>query len=111
MPTAAEYRHAAHKCRTLAEGYQRQSAAVLGWRLEQHIVAPALTTALSDHLARAGQRLQRAAEAVLAAAAVCERRAHVCEDYARRLARWDARPVWERLLVDRPQPPYPWVSA
>jgi hypothetical protein len=48
---------------------------------------------------------------VLAAATVCERRAHVCEDYARQLARWDARPVWERLLVDRPQPPYPWVSA
>lgn len=111
MPTAAEYRHAAFKCRTVAEGYQRQSVAVLGWQLEQHLTSRVLSIALTSHLSGAGLGLQRAAAAVLAVAAECDRRAIVCDDYARQLARWEARPLWDRLLTDRPRPPYPWVSA
>jgi hypothetical protein len=95
----------------MAEGYRRQSVAVLGWRLEQHLASPVLSIVLTEHLSGAGLRLQRAAEAVLSVAAECDRRAIVCDDYARQLARWEARRLWDRLLTDRPRPPYPWVSA
>jgi hypothetical protein len=111
MPTADQYRQAADRFRARGEQFQRSAALVSGWRLAAHVDAAPIADPLGVHLAAAASLLGAAADEMGALARICCGRAVICDEHRRRLDRWAALPVWERVVMPRPSRPYPWVSA
>lgn len=110
MPNAAQYRDAASRYRLLGENCLRQAALMSGWRLDAHLAGPVADAAggglrsAASHLSTAGSELARLAR-------VCDGRALICDEFARRVREWLALDPMLRITVPVPEPPYPWVSA
>jgi hypothetical protein len=110
MPRASTYRDAAHDLRgisarlaDLAIAHRSLDAAAIG------ALGP-VADRHDDALAEVGRDLATAADELLRLAAVCERRAIVCEEYARRVTEYWTQPVLERS-ASVPSPPARWAAA
>lgn len=110
MPNAAQYRDAANRYRTLGEHYLRQAALASGWRVDAHLAGP-VAEAVGGALRSASAHLTTASGEMARLARVCDGRAVVCDDYARRVAAYFALEPIVRRAILIPSPPYPWASA
>jgi hypothetical protein len=109
MPTAAEYRDAAARLRTVGENLLRRSAMVGGWALEGHLGAGAVHERARLGLTVTARYLTSAADELARLAAVCEARAATCDHYHAQLAGYLALDPAQRALMQRPLPPFAWV--
>ena len=110
MPTAAEYREAAARLRTMGENVLRRSAAVSGWTLDAHVGPGPVNDRARRGLTVVAGHLTEAADALARLAATCDGRAATCDRYHARLADYLSLDAAQRALVQRPQPPYSWVQ-
>jgi hypothetical protein len=110
MPNAAQYRDAAHRYRMLGEHYLRQAALASGWRVDTHLAGP-VAEAVGGALRSASAHLTTASGEMARLARVCDGRAAVCDEYARRVSEYFALEPIMRWSVPIPSPPYPWASA
>jgi hypothetical protein len=109
MPRAADYRHAAQVLRgrsaaltEAATSYRRHRVGEFG----DGPVAEAHDSAVGSIASRfegAGGELHTLAE-------MCERRADVCEEYARAVTRWFSLDAHERLANEFPGRPASWAE-
>lgn len=99
---AVDLRRASAQFTDIAASHRRSDASFIGATGAVAVIHDRSVEAVGAHLATAAGEADRLA-------AVCERRADVCDEYGRRLASWRALPWTERLLVAPPFPPAPWV--
>jgi hypothetical protein len=81
MPTAAEYRGAAARLRTMGEYVSRRGATVSGWALDGHVGAGAVYEQARLGLAVTVRHLSSAADELARLAAVCDARDVKCDRY------------------------------
>lgn len=110
MPTAAEYRGAAARLRTMGEYVSRRGAAVSGWVLDGHIGTGAVHERARLGLTVTARHLASAADELARLAAVCDARAATCDQYHARLAGYLALDPAQRASEQRPLPPFSWVG-
>jgi hypothetical protein len=109
MPNAAQYRDAAHRYRLLGEQYLRQAALASGWRVDTHLAGP-VAEAVGGALRSAAAHLTTASGEMARLALVCDGRAVICDEYARRVGEYLALEPLVRRVLPMPSPPYPWAS-
>lgn len=109
MPTASEYRAAAHRMRAAADRIVDQAAQHQSWGAVE-FVGPGPARPIEDGLWRVRRELGAASVELLAAAAECDRRAAVCEAFAMRWAEHRRLSFVERVLTPPPRRPAPWVE-
>jgi hypothetical protein len=110
MPTADRYRAAASTFRTFGEHYLRHAALVSRWPVAGHLGSGPVAAEVTDALGRSAANLTDASAAMAALAAVCDRRAEICDDYRRRVREYEQLDPGRRRLVPRPAPPFPWTA-
>lgn len=110
MPNAAQYRDAAHRYRLLGENSLRQAALISGWRLESHLAGP-VADAARGGLRSSAAHLIAASGELARLARVCDTRAAICDEFARRVREWLALDPVLRQAVPVPVPPHRWVSV
>jgi hypothetical protein len=110
VPNAGEYRRHADRFAAEAERIDALVGA-LERRPLGGIGGGPLLDAGVEQLAEIVATLHDATRELQRLADECRRRAVVCDDYARRVADYWARPVHLRLGTVMPIPPYPWASA
>lgn len=110
MPTHNDYEAAAETFRLRARGYADSVAwaprAVAGSFTGPGPVADAVDAGFGAAL----NELDRAAAALAAVAAECERRAAICRSYGRAIAAWRSLPPEVRQATARPARPAHWVD-
>jgi hypothetical protein len=111
MPRASTYRDA-------AQHFRRTSAHLADLALTNRSLGAAAIGALGPigdrhdaNLADAERDVAVVADELLRLADVCEQRALVCDDYARRLTEYWTAPFIERFGSVPPAPPARWASA
>lgn len=109
VPTAAEYRDAARRYRTLAAQLFREAVGVGTWPVGfagDGIVRDAVDAAFD----RTARRLRAAGDEILRIARVCDARADVCQQYADAVRRHHERSLIEQLWHGDPVRPESWVE-
>jgi len=111
MPRASAYRHAAASLR-------HASARLADLALRHRNLGPERIAAIGpvaelhgDAVDEARRQLALASDELRRLAGLCERRALVCDDYARRVGHHRSLPPLERLMTPPPVRPADWVDA
>jgi len=111
VPRASDYRHAAASLR-------QTSARLADLAVRHRTLGPDRIAAVGpvadlhhDAVDEARRHLALGSEELLRLAALCERRAQICDDYARRVHHHRSLPPFERLTSPPPVPPADWVEA
>jgi hypothetical protein len=111
MPRASTYRDA-------AQHFRRTSARLADLAFDNRSLGSAGIGAVGPvaerhdvNLAAAELDVAAVADELLRLAELCEQRAQVCDEYARRLADYWTAPFTERFESAPPAPPAAWVSA
>ena len=111
MPTANDYRAAARRYRATADRLTQEAAVLHRWALGAGIGEGAVLDAVLVSIAATRRLLGATGRELDGLAAVCDRRARVCDDYAAaRRAHAELDPLG-RLLTSAPVPAAAWVEA
>ncbi len=109
MPRASDYRIAAHAFRS-----GRDRFAEAAWR-DRSVPTLAAAGPLVERSTAAALAIRhlylRASVEFSELAAVCDRRAEVCDAYAAEVAAYERLDLWHRIGVPRPRRPADWVDA
>lgn len=111
MPGAADYRTAAGQFRTVAESLAREAAARRLSTADGFGLHGPAAAEVDDRQRLASEQLAVASTRYDDLAGECLRRADVCADYSRRLARYWSLPTLERAVAPFPSRPAPWAEA
>ena len=109
MPTAAEYRDAAQRYRSVAENLLGEAGAVFGWATGFVSDGP-IGVAIDDSIARTHTHLVAAGEDIRRLAQVCDARADVCAEYAHAVWRYHQLTLVEQLWYGYPARPASWAE-
>lgn len=110
MPNAGEYRQAADRFSAEAKWIEPLAVTLTNWPLDSIVGGPVVDSA-GERLGEVVGALGDAHRELSRLADECRRRAAVCDEYAREVYAYWARPLHLRLGTVPPVPPYPWVSA
>lgn len=109
MPTAAEFRAAAARFRSLGDTAATHARTVAAWPLARHLGPGPAHDVAAASLRTVEGHLTAAAAALDALAGLCDARAAVCDDYHRLLAAHAALEPAVRAATTPPLPASGWV--
>ncbi len=109
MPTAAEYRDAGRRYRSIAENLLREAGAVGGW-VASFVSDGPVSASVSESIHRTHKHLATAGEDLRRVAWVCDSRAEVCAEYVNAVRRYRRLTLVEQLRHGYPIRPASWVE-
>jgi hypothetical protein len=108
-PSAAQYRRAANDLRCAAAEVESYGAELARWPVGGAFGGPIATT-VCDALADLLSEVNRAGAGLGDLAALCDRRADICDAHARTIDAWWAAGSSGDHTQPYPTPPLPWVD-
>lgn len=109
MPSAAQYRRAANGMRCVAAEVESYGAELARWPVGDAFGGP-IATAVGDALGEVLSEINRAGAGLGDLAALCDRRADICDAHARTIEAWWAAGSSGDHTQPYPASPFPWVD-
>lgn len=109
VPTAAAYRDAARRYRSIAEHLLREAGAVGGW-VTSFVSDGPVRVSIGESIGRTRTHLAAAGDDMRRVARVCDSRADVCVEYANAVRRFHQLTLVEQLWHGYPIRPAAWAE-